>query len=396
MKKIQFYTIILLLLSSNLLLGQGIKFFEGSWEEAIKEAKKTDKLIFVDAYTSWCGPCRNMQNNIFTHKKVGDFYNQNFINLKINMETQKGIKFGLNFPVSAYPTILFINHKDELVTKSVGGKSIDEFLELGEKALKSYDKSADLNKEWEKGNRNYQFVLKYVKELRKVNKPTNKVALEYLRAKPDISKDEKAVLIYEATTECDSKLFEMMTKKKNLRIIKDIYSKEELSDKIYSSCRKTVEKSFDYDVPELKDEALQTMKKYCKKRYKEFKIRISLLESKRAYDIDQYVENSEKYFSILDDSKQKIKLIKEITNTFPNQKKIKDLAEELSRKNFKKDKTASNYAFWIKALIANEKNEKASEEIGKAIKMAKDQNDKEAEKTLNRYRFYLEKEVKKK
>lgn len=84
---------------------EGIQFFHGTWAEALEKAKIEDKLLFVDAYAQWCGPCKVMAKNVFTQKKVGDFFNENFINLKMDMETTDGASFGHKYPVSAYPTL---------------------------------------------------------------------------------------------------------------------------------------------------------------------------------------------------------------------------------------------------------------------------------------------------
>ena len=62
------------------LRAEGMEFFHGTWEEALAEAKKQEKIIFVDAYAVWCGPCKRMAKNVFTQDRVGEFYNKNFIN----------------------------------------------------------------------------------------------------------------------------------------------------------------------------------------------------------------------------------------------------------------------------------------------------------------------------
>lgn len=62
-------------------------------------------------------------------------------------------------------------------------------------------------------------------------------------------------MIFESTSECDSRLFEMMTEKQNMKLLLGIYSKNEISDKIYNVCWKTVEKSFQFEVSALQDEA---------------------------------------------------------------------------------------------------------------------------------------------
>jgi thiol:disulfide interchange protein len=54
----------------------GIQFFGGSWEEAIETAQKEHKIIFMDAFAEWCGPCKRMAKEVFTQKEVGDFYDK--------------------------------------------------------------------------------------------------------------------------------------------------------------------------------------------------------------------------------------------------------------------------------------------------------------------------------
>ena len=103
---------------------QGISFFKGTWEEALEEAKKQDKIIFVDAYAVWCGPCKRMSNNVFPHEKVGQFYNKNFINMKLDMERGEGLKFRKQYPVAAFPTLFYIDYTGELVMKVRGAQDV--------------------------------------------------------------------------------------------------------------------------------------------------------------------------------------------------------------------------------------------------------------------------------
>ena len=370
---------------------QGIEFFHGTWEEALEKAKTENKILFVDSYTTWCGPCRRLKKNIFPLKQAGDVFNKHFINVKMNMETQEGMKFGMTYPVGAYPTLYFIAPDGKVVLKKVGGKDLDGLLELAKQALKSYDKSPDLAIEWEKGNRDYNFVLKYVKALNTAGKPTNKVALDYLREKKGLSKDKKAVLLFEATYECDSKLFEMMTERKYFKLIKEIYSEREIADKIYNSCWKTFEKSMEYEVEELGDEAKKKMKKYNKKQYKEFIKKIDLVHAENENDIDKYIKAAKKYFKVLSDSEARIRFVNSVAGKFKGNNKIKSLVENLAEKTFLKDKNPKTYQNYIKVLINNKKKSLAIEHLGKAIKMAEDMKDDNTLRTLKRYERYLQK-----
>ena len=105
----QFIFSLIILFAATSLQAAGIDFFQGTWEEALEKAKKEDKLIFVDAYTTWCGPCKRMSKQVFTQNEVGEFYNKNFISMKIDMEKTPGRKFQRKYPVSAFPTLYYID-----------------------------------------------------------------------------------------------------------------------------------------------------------------------------------------------------------------------------------------------------------------------------------------------
>ncbi len=114
----------------------GIQFTSISFEEALKLAKKEKKNIFLDAYASWCGPCKMLKKNIFTQKEVGDFYNSNFINMAIDMEQGEGPKLAQKYKVQAYPTLLFINHKGEVVGSAIGYHQAEELIGVGKKYVR--------------------------------------------------------------------------------------------------------------------------------------------------------------------------------------------------------------------------------------------------------------------
>lgn len=110
-------------------------FYQGSFDQALKDAAKKKKLIFVDAYTSWCGPCKMMNNSTFKDKSAGDFFNANLISMKIDMEQGEGPAFAMKYGVRAYPTLLFINAKGEVVHKVLGYRDGAVLLEEAKKAI---------------------------------------------------------------------------------------------------------------------------------------------------------------------------------------------------------------------------------------------------------------------
>lgn len=108
---------------------RGIEFFNGTFTEACEKAKKENKLVFMDAYTSWCGPCKMMSAQVFTRKDVGLYFNEKFVNVKIDMEKGEGIELAKKYNVTAYPTLLIIDGNGTLVHKCVGGSDARSFME---------------------------------------------------------------------------------------------------------------------------------------------------------------------------------------------------------------------------------------------------------------------------
>ena len=115
-----------LFLSLSAIAG-GIDFFHGSVEEAKALAKEEGKLIFVDAFTTWCGPCKRMSSQVFTDENVGEFYNRTFVNLKLDMERGEGKEFQQKYRVSAFPTLLFLDPEGTVVNKVVEGMDVKNF-----------------------------------------------------------------------------------------------------------------------------------------------------------------------------------------------------------------------------------------------------------------------------
>ena len=116
---------------------RSIVFREGNWEKILKQAKNEKKLIFVDCYTSWCGPCKMLAKNVFTQDKVADFYNTEFVCVKMDMEKGEGPVILNTYKINAFPTLLFVNGEGGEVYRIVVSKKEAELLQVGADALAS-------------------------------------------------------------------------------------------------------------------------------------------------------------------------------------------------------------------------------------------------------------------
>ena len=126
---------VLLLLFPCVLMAQekGIQFVKGlNWEQVKAKAKQENKYILMDCYTSWCGPCKVMDNSVFPDETIGEIANAKFISVKVQFDEDEAgdaLKkewlaqsrtFAKEYKVSGYPTLLFFNPDGEIVHKTVG------------------------------------------------------------------------------------------------------------------------------------------------------------------------------------------------------------------------------------------------------------------------------------
>jgi thioredoxin 1 len=114
---------------------KGIRFIEEDWNKALHEAKEQHKLIFLDAYASWCGPCKMLKALTFPNKDAGEFFNANFINVAVDMEQGYGPALSQKFAVNAYPTLVIANAEGEIVAYTQGYMNAKQLIKFGEYGL---------------------------------------------------------------------------------------------------------------------------------------------------------------------------------------------------------------------------------------------------------------------
>ena len=158
-----FFIIAIVMMSTNS-FAQGIVFTEGSFEEIVELAKKENKNIFVDAYTTWCAPCKKMTAQTFPDLQVGLFFNKNFVSIKLDAEKESSHGFFSKYKADAFPTLFWLNSDGELMDKQSGFMSPDELLKAAEMALtKNIEANyRALEKRWESGERTNDLFMEYV------------------------------------------------------------------------------------------------------------------------------------------------------------------------------------------------------------------------------------------
>lgn len=142
---------------------EAIQFQELPFKELVAKAKKDNKIVFIDAYASWCGPCKMMERNVFTKKSVGDYYNSNFVNARFDMEKGEGREIAAKYGVRSYPTYLFLNGDGELVSQNFGYMEESMFLTMAQDINSPNNKKGSLKERFAKGEKDLEFLINIMK-----------------------------------------------------------------------------------------------------------------------------------------------------------------------------------------------------------------------------------------
>lgn len=129
---------IILLLSLAILsvvaMGQGIRFEKGTFDQALAKAKAEGKMVFIDCYAVWCGPCKWMANNVFTEPEVGAYFDKYFVAMKLDVERGEGPAIKTRYAIEGLPGYLFMDSDGNVVYRGSGSMSKEKFMALLEEA----------------------------------------------------------------------------------------------------------------------------------------------------------------------------------------------------------------------------------------------------------------------
>lgn len=210
---------------------KGISFEHNlNWTEILHKAKTENRYIFVDCYASWCGPCKWMEENVFTKKSVGGYMDSNFISIKIQMDTARGdndeIRRGYaiademkhTYHVNAYPTYLFFSPEGTAVHKYVGVVENKDFFSVAFSALDSEQQYYTLLRGYRDGPKNYKKMPLLLDAAQKSmeSKVSDEVATDYIQNYLNMFSDIKEwtkqtiaeINLCSGWLKCEDKVFE--------------------------------------------------------------------------------------------------------------------------------------------------------------------------------------------
>ena len=151
---------------------QGVKFEKISLEQALARAKTEGKFVLADVTASWCTPCQLMAKEVLTVKEVGNYCNEQFVCIQMDVDQPEGKEFKKKYGVKFIP-MFFILQEDGVVRHLVqGSRSPDDFLAWAKRGVHETSSFFFLNNLLKKGQEmnlqnkvDYYMVLKDTRKL---------------------------------------------------------------------------------------------------------------------------------------------------------------------------------------------------------------------------------------
>lgn len=219
---------------------RSIAFEHGTFAEIKEKALKENKLIFMDAFTTWCGPCKQMARNVFTNDTVADYFNTNLVNAKIDMEKGEGIELAKKYEVQCYPNLLFIDGNGIIVHRVAGSMTSKDFITTAmdakdpQKNFSYYIKNYDANKT------NSEFLTKYIDARENTCLESDNLVRDYfaLQKSSELTNEKNWKMIRGHVNSIDSKEFDYLIA--NREKFESLYSKDEVNKKLVDVCSNTL------------------------------------------------------------------------------------------------------------------------------------------------------------
>lgn len=189
---------------------RSIDFEHSDFAAVLAKAKKENKLIYIDCYTTWCGPCKWMANNVFTNDTVADFYNKNFVNAKIDMEKGEGIEIAKRYGIQAYPTNLYVNGDGVQVYRMCGSMASKEFVLNGSNALLPANQLSVIEEKFSGGKTSPQNARSYFEVLEQGCQTYADPVEKYFSNQPEseLTSRENWIIFLKYVTDFQSKSFD--------------------------------------------------------------------------------------------------------------------------------------------------------------------------------------------
>lgn len=346
---------------------ENLAFIHENFGEAMEKARAENKLVFIDAYTTWCGPCKQMDKNTFTDEDVAAFFNEKFINLKLDMERGDGLTIQQRYKVSAFPTFLFLNADGEVVHKALGFQDADQFLAIGKVALSSDQTFSTWTKRYDRGDRDPRFLKEYAEKLGEAYDDRRaEVAEAYLATQTDRFSPNNLAFAMRFTEGVYSPLFNFLVD--NKKAFEKKFTKDEISLKIDELVVECLMNEKNLPTLGRADSLIRFVyPEKADRMSKNYRLSYHRMKGNR----DNYAASAVQYFKKYDDNADELS---ETAATFYEQiddKALLKKALKWAKSGAKKQPTVMNQLTVAQLLQKLEKTKKAKKAAEEAIEIGK-------------------------
>jgi thiol:disulfide interchange protein len=115
-----------------------IQFRQATIEQALDESSCERKLVFLEFYASHCAVCKQMKRRVHSDQALGEFFNANFINIRIDTDTEEGNELAKKYHVVYIPTLLFLESNGKPYAGLQGYQKAPALLAAGQDIAASY------------------------------------------------------------------------------------------------------------------------------------------------------------------------------------------------------------------------------------------------------------------
>jgi thiol-disulfide isomerase/thioredoxin len=277
--------------------GEGIEFIhDKKFQDILNMAKAQNKLVFMDCYTSWCGPCKRLSSTVFPDSSVGEFFNSTFVNAKFDMEKDEGVTIATKYGVRAYPTLLWLDGDGKEVHKVVGALDVPGLLQNGKKAVDPTPGIlTGMRKEFTDGLRSVTFLCDYVNTLHAADEKYDDVFKIYLDklAPADFTDSKHAKTIFNLTNDLKSPGLPYLVK--NKEYYEHLMGVDVYNNKINQIAAKAVAEAPRFEDRGLFDGALQLIKANKAPDHAEKTLKFSMDYYSGIGDWNNYEKNASQY-----------------------------------------------------------------------------------------------------
>lgn len=215
MKKL-YYTLVGLVFAMTATVAQGVKFEKGNWADIQAKAKAENKYIFVDCHFIGCAPCHQLDKYTLSHPRVGAFFNNKFVNYKVDIHQGEGIAFAKKYKVYSAPTLLYFTPEGKLVHKVGGFRRPKELVVHSKRAFDPNTQFFAMKRKFESGKYDPKFLMSYTTTLHGALEDATKPIETYLNQqdKKNWASQDNWRLIVKYINKVDSPVFAYVFKNK--------------------------------------------------------------------------------------------------------------------------------------------------------------------------------------